>query len=166
MEDDDVVAARPQRTDRLVSKTRWYQGPLGVAMLATAALLALWWRFYQDPDLAVVRRWRLRAGFSILLLLGFIALDWRIGRQEWDGEPFAVLEGISVWPSLYLRLAVFVISLYFIFASWNDMRSTDRDLFDRFKLSRALVTEQGRMVGLVTMRDMAIRYSAPAGEEG
>jgi signal-transduction protein with cAMP-binding, CBS, and nucleotidyltransferase domain len=32
----------------------------------------------------------------------------------------------------------------------------------RFKLSRALVTEQGEMVGIATLRDMAFRY---AGEE-
>ena len=34
-------------------------------------------------------------------------------------------------------------------------------ILTRFKLTRALVTEQGHMVGLVTLRDMAIRYSAP-----
>ena len=32
----------------------------------------------------------------------------------------------------------------------------------RFKLSRGLVTEQGEMVGIVTLRDMAIRASLPA----
>ncbi len=39
-------------------------------------------------------------------------------------------------------------------------------ILTRFKLSRALVTERGRMTGLVTLRDMAIRYSAPAGRDG
>jgi len=32
-------------------------------------------------------------------------------------------------------------------------------LLARFNLSRALVTEQGRMVGLATLRDMAFRYA-------
>ena len=31
-------------------------------------------------------------------------------------------------------------------------------LLTRFKLNRALVTEKGLMVGIVTLRDMAIRY--------
>ncbi len=31
----------------------------------------------------------------------------------------------------------------------------------RFRLSRALVTEQGEMVGIATLRDMAFRYSGP-----
>lgn len=31
-------------------------------------------------------------------------------------------------------------------------------LLDRFDLSRALVVEAGRLVGLVTMRDMVLRY--------
>ena len=34
-------------------------------------------------------------------------------------------------------------------------------LLTRFRLSRALVTEHGDMVGIVTLRDMAIRATAP-----
>jgi signal-transduction protein with cAMP-binding, CBS, and nucleotidyltransferase domain len=33
-------------------------------------------------------------------------------------------------------------------------------LLDRFGVSRALVTEDGRLVGVVTMRDMVLRYLA------
>jgi predicted transcriptional regulator len=35
-------------------------------------------------------------------------------------------------------------------------------LLDRFDLSRALVIEAGRLVGLVTMRDMVLRYMRDA----
>jgi signal-transduction protein with cAMP-binding, CBS, and nucleotidyltransferase domain len=34
-------------------------------------------------------------------------------------------------------------------------------ILTRFKLTRALVTEQGKMVGIVTLRDMAVRYIDP-----
>ena len=34
-------------------------------------------------------------------------------------------------------------------------------LLDRFGISRALVTESGNLVGLVTLRDMVLRYMAP-----
>jgi signal-transduction protein with cAMP-binding, CBS, and nucleotidyltransferase domain len=34
-------------------------------------------------------------------------------------------------------------------------------LLTRFRLNRALVTEQGDLIGIVTLRDMAIRYTAP-----
>ena len=34
-------------------------------------------------------------------------------------------------------------------------------LLTRFRLTRALVTDSGEMVGIVTLRDMAIRYPAP-----
>lgn len=37
-------------------------------------------------------------------------------------------------------------------------------MLTRFQLRRALVTEKGDMVGLVTLRDMAFRYTAPAAE--
>jgi len=33
-------------------------------------------------------------------------------------------------------------------------------LLTRFRLTRALVTEHGQMVGIVTLRDMAIRYGS------
>jgi len=33
-------------------------------------------------------------------------------------------------------------------------------LLTRFRLNRALVTDQGAMVGIVTLRDMTLRYSA------
>ena len=36
-------------------------------------------------------------------------------------------------------------------------------LLDRFGVSRALVTEGGNLVGLVTLRDMVLRYMAPEG---
>ena len=36
-------------------------------------------------------------------------------------------------------------------------------LLDRFGISRALVTEGGNLVGLVTVRDMVLRYMAPEG---
>ena len=39
-------------------------------------------------------------------------------------------------------------------------------LLTRFHLTRALVTEQGDLVGIVTMRDMVIRYTAPEEEGG
>ena len=34
-------------------------------------------------------------------------------------------------------------------------------MLNRFKLTRALVTRQGEMVGIVTLRDMVVRYTAP-----
>lgn len=37
-------------------------------------------------------------------------------------------------------------------------------LLSRFQLARALVTEQGRLVGIVTVRDMTIRYAEQAGD--
>ena len=40
-------------------------------------------------------------------------------------------------------------------------------LLDRFGLSRALVTEGGQLAGIVTLRDMVLRYVAPKeGEAG
>ena len=36
-------------------------------------------------------------------------------------------------------------------------------LLDRFGVSRALVTERGELAGMVTMRDMVLRYLAPDG---
>lgn len=37
-------------------------------------------------------------------------------------------------------------------------------LLDRFGVSRALVTERGALVGMVTLRDMVLRYLGPDGD--
>lgn len=37
-------------------------------------------------------------------------------------------------------------------------------LLTRFDLNRALVIEHGQMVGIVTLRDMAVRYTEPDGD--
>jgi len=37
-------------------------------------------------------------------------------------------------------------------------------LLDRFALSRALVTERGTLAGIVTLRDMVLRYLGPEAE--
>ena len=37
-------------------------------------------------------------------------------------------------------------------------------LLTRFRLTRALVVERGVMVGIVTLRDMTIRYTSPPGD--
>jgi signal-transduction protein with cAMP-binding, CBS, and nucleotidyltransferase domain len=39
-------------------------------------------------------------------------------------------------------------------------------LMTRFRLTRTLVTEQGEMVGIVTLRDMAIGYTARESADG
>ena len=39
-------------------------------------------------------------------------------------------------------------------------------LLSRFGLSRALVTDGGALVGIVTVRDMVLRYLTEAGEGG
>ena len=38
-------------------------------------------------------------------------------------------------------------------------------LLGRFGLSRALVTNEGALIGIVTMRDMVLRYLADAGDD-
>ena len=38
-------------------------------------------------------------------------------------------------------------------------------LLGRFGLSRALVTDDGALIGIVTMRDMVLRYRADAGDD-
>lgn len=37
-------------------------------------------------------------------------------------------------------------------------------MLNRFKLTRALVTRQGEMVGIVTLRDMVVRYTSEGSE--
>jgi hypothetical protein len=52
--------------------------------------------------------------------------------QFYAGEPFAFFEGISIWPSEFLRFLAGGISLYFLITGYLKARSSNQELSDRF----------------------------------
>ena len=110
--------------------------PLALLLALSLGLAALG----REAVLAAARRWwgGLRHGwlpsaivaFSLAttaLVLGLLARDLAAG-----GEPFSLLEGISVWPSEFLRLAAGLIAVYFFIHGHRRQREAREDIEQAF----------------------------------
>lgn len=86
-----------------------------------------------DGVLRLVKRWRfwaiLVAGIGIVIGLSFWAMS-----DGADGEPFALTEGISVWPTQALRLLSFVLCVAFFLYSMRSLRKNAIQLRRKYKL--------------------------------
>jgi hypothetical protein len=67
--------------------------------------------------------------FALILLAASAAfLLWLIEGQEAGGEPLELLEGISLWPTVYLRLVAFGTAVAFLWAIWRRSRRLEDEL--------------------------------------
>ena len=80
--------------------------------------------------------------FLILLVVLFIVI---IKSQSDSGEPFAFFEGISIWPSEFLRFLVWGISLYFLITGSIKAHISDKKLSDHFFNPQSNHPEWGEM---------------------
>ena len=81
------------------------------------------------------RRWT-RSGTDVplLILLAALLTACRYYLQAGQGgeEPFAVLEGISVWPGDFLRACVLFLACFFVTKTLRDLSKNSDDLEDKF----------------------------------
>lgn len=70
----------------------------------------------------------LNTGFPLLGVLSAAMLYLVIVAQGEDGEPFAWIEGISIWPTTYLRLFAALLALYFWLRCWLTIRESIQKL--------------------------------------
>lgn len=82
------------------------------------------------------RRRRLRWGASTLLVLAVLYLMYSIDREDSRGvgEPFELMEGISVWPTIFTRTLAIVLSGLLLRRSHVLMTRNKRKIARRFKL--------------------------------
>ncbi len=91
---------------------------LGVALLACAAAAALrtaWVRKVAKIEVCII--------YAALLLGVGISTNW-YGFASWltedgEGEPFILLGGVSIWPTVLLRIIAIVVAVYFIWLSYS-----------------------------------------------
>jgi len=71
-------------------------------------------------------------------LLGIVSISFwfyvSIANQLDDGEPFVWLEGISVWPTEWLRLGSFFLSLFFLCRGYRALQEKFREIEAEFNL--------------------------------
>lgn len=98
-----------------------------VSGLAGGALLALTLLLLRKvPKAAIVEVWLAAAGLGIG---AWTAAHWvefaQVVTSHGEGEPIALLDGVSVWPTVFLRILGILLSLYFI---WRAQHSLYKNL--------------------------------------
>ncbi|MDZ8119019.1 hypothetical protein [Pontiella agarivorans] len=76
--------------------------------------------------------WLLFAGACGGVVVLFFQTMAASGEDPYGGEPFTVFGGISIWPSLMIRILVFICSLYFIIRTYFSIRSDSHSVAAEF----------------------------------
>jgi hypothetical protein len=109
---------------------------LGAALLFAIFFLLSYDPFWKRENITGIEAYhiyRRSPCFLILFLLLLFAAFWIIiYSQPASGEPFAFFEGISIWPSEFLRFLAGGLSIYFLIKGFFKARSSDEKLFDQF----------------------------------
>jgi hypothetical protein len=93
---------------------------VGLALLAVFVWAALYFR--KVPEGARVEVWLVVLGLGLAALTcylwGGIAL---IFTRHGNGEPIAMLQGVSVWPTVLLRILGIIVAVYFIWRAQSSL---------------------------------------------
>ena len=110
----------------------------GTAGLIYLAILVISWT---KPT---VNRWLTAHLFAVLLgaagvavfavLIDQWAFEWMLRRHD-EGEPFYWLEGVSIWPTEFLRGLATVLALLFMVKAWHDLQQNRTTLEARYGFS-------------------------------
>ena len=112
--------------------------PIALWFLASlAALPILWWAtrwlFFRrtildEKETKILDRIVTGAALSFLIL--FILIKWNLMRSL--GEPFVLLEGVSIWPTEFVRLLVIFFCIYFIAVAAIRIKRSNAELEKAF----------------------------------
>ncbi len=108
-----------------------------------------------DP-LSLAEKW----GFRCMVFLPVMGVMAFIGAMCWDhanrqGEPFALADGISLWPTEMIRVVAGWLALYFLCNSHFALKHNKHDLHDEYGLplkSRPDETDHWTSKGLICLK--------------
>ncbi len=139
---------------------------LWLAGLALLFILVIWlYQIKQIVDLwrkdtigiGVTLRWVLWGGTALLIA----CLYW-VGRGIWKdifdigtaggGEPFSWFEGVSIWPSVLLRILTGVLALYLLLRGMRHLRMNDE------KLTKSFFPDHGNTFFDCTWLSLCVRF--------
>jgi hypothetical protein len=127
-----LTSIHPLRPDLGPSeKTEW---AIALALLLAVVFFSLyrWYFGYLRAETNI----RLPALYFVkFAVFGAFVLAVIIYKQGCGGEPFALFEGISVWPTEFLRFFSGVLSLYFMYFGYRKIRDSDK-MLSRFFLPK------------------------------
>ncbi|MDF7798485.1 hypothetical protein P4C99_03375 [Pontiellaceae bacterium B1224] len=131
----------PNPENRWVNHKNRILWTLFIVLIIPALLLAL--RGYLCAAMENPGGKRNTVVWLIFLLVSFIASGWLGGiimknaESPNLGEPLALTSGISIWPSLILRLLAFIVSLYFILRMYFSIRADQMRVPAEFDIAPA-----------------------------
>jgi hypothetical protein len=100
-------------------------------------LLAVCVGAYIPATRVISKEWQVRIGIATLAILFVVIVLFSIHQKS--GEPFAIASGISVWPTIALRLLATVFAIYYIVKSIKGVHKTNAEEIDRkFNLPQPL----------------------------
>jgi hypothetical protein len=82
-------------------------------------------RLWRSPPM------RIGALASVAVAVALFDVAW-LDHWRADGEPFVWCEGISVWPTLLLRLVGVLLAFWFCAAIWSSMSASAKDIKEEF----------------------------------
>lgn len=108
-----------------------------LAAIAGTALFGLLWLAFKQVRRAVASGWRAVRRRPLLPLVAVSALGvavWFVWQDVRDlkGEPWALIDGVSIWPTEVLRLVALVLSLTLLVGGWRRLRRNGLELTHRY----------------------------------
>jgi len=120
----------------------WFIGDDSASLvLAVCGLVATAWVLLTPGSQHQQIAWVILA--SAICLLAVCKLGSSIAVRH-PGEPWAVADGVCLWPGVFLRLLATVLALRFVHLAWADLRGLRDALTRRFFLER----EGGKLGGI------------------
>lgn len=122
-----LLQLHPRNMNRWSKHARKIKMAMGLALVLPTLILALTgfcWARTENPGFK--GNYIAWIGFTLVGLAssGYLYYAIRKSAEEaGGGEPLAFTEGISIWPSLILRMLVFVLSIYFMLRHYFSIRS-------------------------------------------
>jgi hypothetical protein len=106
----------------------------GVLMLGALLLASTNWLFAGSFVTNVLLSTR---GWMVFSLLFVIVSIWSMAQLCWpNDEPFALFDGVSMWPSEALKLLAGLLTIHFVFKTRHEIRHNNRELERDFDLER------------------------------
>jgi hypothetical protein len=124
-----LIAQDPERTgtSQIVSALRSHVGLFGTAALAGLLFVYVTSRRVRRHPLLL-----LAAALATTGVLWFVTVRAIADDESGRGEPLEWLEGVSLWPTVYLRLFAIIATLVLLAYGWRMIRDTTIDLHRRF----------------------------------
>ncbi|MDP9131979.1 MAG: hypothetical protein M3M98_02450, partial [Nitrospirota bacterium] len=110
-------------------------GKIGwAALVAGAVMLCAFLLNSEFLELFHARRHRNKLVFTFVLGIVMVGLLWWAMSDGAAGEPFSVTQGISVWPTTFIRLIACTLCMVFLWYASKRLRENDHTLTGRFGL--------------------------------